>query len=74
MMRFPEKERITLAEELENITFFTEKDEIGSMKPENSLFITPSDESDNYVSDENCADKDCTEFDINSLRKKDAFP
>ena len=40
-MSFPSKKRLTLAEVLENIDFFTEDDGKGPMKSETIIFIRP---------------------------------
>ena len=61
-MSFPSKKRFTLTEVLENIDFFTEDDEKGPMKSETTIFITPLQEADDDLSEE-----DCTEFDLNNL-------
>ena len=69
-MSFPSKKRLTLAEVLENIDFFTEDDEKGPMKSETTIFVTPPQEADDDLSEEDSADEDCTEFDLNNLGRK----
>ena len=69
-MSFPSKKRLTLAEELENIDFFTEDDGKGPMKSETTIFVTPPQEADDDLSEEDSADEDCTEFDLNNLGRK----
>ena len=69
-MSFPSKKRLTLAEVLENIDFFTEDDEKGPMKSETTIFVTPLQEADDDLSEEDSADEDCTEFDLNNLGRK----
>lgn len=70
-MSFPSnKQRLTLAEVLENLDFFTEDDEKGPMKSETTIFVTPPEEADNELSEEDSADEDCTEFDLNNLGRK----
>ena len=69
-MSFPSKKRLTLAEVLENIDFFTEDDEKGPMKSETTIFVTPPQEADDNLSEEDSADEDCTEFDLNNLGRK----
>ena len=69
-MSFPLKKRFTLTEVLENIDFFTKDDEKGPMKPETTIFITPPQEADDDLSEEDSADEDCTEFDLNNLGRK----
>ena len=59
-----------MAEELENIDFFTEDDEKGPMKSETTIFVTPPQEADDDLSEEDSADEDCTEFDLNNLGRK----
>ena len=46
-MSFPSKKRLTLAEVLGNIDFFTEYDEKGPMKSKTTIFVTPPQEVDN---------------------------
>ena len=69
-MSLPSKKRLTLAEVLENIDFFTEDDEKGPMKSETTIFVTPPQEADDDLSEEDSADEDCTEFDLNNLGRK----
>ena len=69
-MSFPSKKRLTLAEVLENIDFFTEDDGKGPMKSETTIFVTPPQEADDDLSEEDSADEDCTEFDLNNLGRK----
>ena len=69
-MRFPSKKRLTLAEVLENTNFFTEDDEKGPMKSDSTIFVTPPQEADNDLSEEDNADEDCTGFDLNNLGRK----
>ena len=69
-MSFPSKKRLTLAEVLENIDFFTEDDEKGPMKSETTIFVTPPQEADKNLSEEDSADEDCIEFDLNNLGRK----
>ena len=69
-MSFPSKKRLTLAEILENIDFFTEDDEKGRMKSETTIFVTPPQEADDDLSEEDSADEDCTEFYLNNLGRK----
>ena len=57
-MSLPSKKRLTLAEVLENIDFFTEDDEKGPMKSETTTFVTPPQEADNDLSEEGSADED----------------
>ena len=59
-----------MTEVLENIDFFTEDDEKGSMKSETTIFVTPPQEADEDLSEEDNADEDCTEFDLNHLGRK----
>ena len=59
-----------MAEVLENIDFFTEDDEKGPMKSETTIFVTPSQEADDELSEDESADEDCTEFDLNNLGRK----
>ena len=66
-MSFPSKKRLTLGEVLENLDFFTEDDEKCPMK---SMFVTPPQEADNDLSEEDSADEDYTEFDLNNLARK----
>ena len=56
-----------MAEVLENIDFFTEDDEKGPMKSETTIFVTPPQEADNDLSEEDSADEDCIGFDLNNL-------
>ena len=63
-MSFPSKKRLTLAEVLGNIDFFTEHDEKGSMKSKTTIFVTPLQGADNDLSEQDSADEDCTEFDL----------
>ena len=69
-MSFSSKKRLTLTEVLENIEFFTEDDEKCPMKSETIIFITPLQEADDDLSEEDSADEDCTEFDLNNLGRK----
>ena len=69
-MRLPSKKRLNLAEVLENIDFFTEDDEKGSMKSETTIFVTPPQEADNDLSEEGSAHEGRTEFDLNNLGRK----
>ena len=69
-MSLPSKKRLTLAEVLENIDFFTEDDEKGPMKSETTIFVTPPQEADDNLSEEDSADGNCTEFDLNNLGRK----
>ena len=69
-MSFPSKKRLTLAEVLENIDFFTEDDEKGPMKSETTIFVTPPQEADKNLSEEDSADEDCIGFDLNNLGRK----
>ena len=69
-MSFYWKKLITLADVLENISLFTEEDEKGTMKSGTSISITPPDELDNDLSEQDSADGDCIEFDISRLRTK----
>ena len=69
-MIFPSKKRLTLAEVLENIDFFTEDVEKGPMKSETTIFVTPPQKADNDLSEGDNADEDCTEFDLNNLGRK----
>ena len=69
-MSFPSKKRLTLAEVLENIDFFTEDDEKGPMKSETTIFVTPPQEADKDLSEEDSADEDCIGFDLNNLGRK----
>ena len=69
-MSFPSNKRLTLAEVLENIDFFTEDDEKDPMKSETTIFVTPPQEADNDLSEEDSPDEDCTEFDLNNLGRK----
>ena len=69
-MSFPSKKLFTLDEVLENIDFFTEDDEKGPMKSETTIFITPTQEADNDLSEEVGAHEGCTEFDLNNLGRK----
>ena len=66
-MSFLSKKRLTLTEVLENIDFFTEDDEKGPMKSETTILVTPPQEADDDLSEEDSADEDCTEFDLNNL-------
>ena len=66
-MSFPSKKRLMLGEVLENLDFFTKDDEKGPMK---SMFVTPPQEADNELSEEDSADEDYTEFDLNNLGRK----
>ena len=59
-----------MAEELENIDFFTEDDEKGPMKSETTIFVTPPQEADKDLSEEDSADEDCIGFDLNNLGRK----
>ena len=69
-MSLPSKKRLTLAQVLENIDFFTEDDEKGPMKSETTIFVTPLQEADVDLSEEDSADEDCSEFDLNNLGQK----
>ena len=69
-MSFPSKKRLTLAEVLENIDFFTEDDGKGPMKSETTIFVTPPQEADKNLSEEDSADEDCIGFDLNNLGRK----
>ena len=62
--------RLTLAEVLENTDFFTGDDEKSPMKSETTIFMTPPQEADNNLSEEDNADEDCTGFDLNNLGRK----
>ena len=59
-----------MAEVLENIDFFTEDDEKGPMKSETTIFVTPPQEADKNLSEEDSADEDCIGFDLNNLGRK----
>ena len=59
-----------MTEVLENIDFFTEDDEKGPMKSETTTFVTPPQEADDNLSEEDSADGNCTEFDLNNLGRK----
>ena len=63
------KKTDTLAEVLDNV-FFTKDDEKHAMKFDTSSFITPPDESDNLLSEEDSTDENYTEFDIKRLGRK----
>ena len=69
-MSLPSKKRLTLAKVLENIDLFTEDDEKGPVKSETTIFITPTQEADNDLSEEGSAHEGCTEFDLNNLGRK----
>ena len=69
-MSFPSKKRLTLAEVLEKIDFFTDDDEKGPMKSETTIFVTPPQEADKDLSEEDSADEDCIGFDLNNLGRK----
>ena len=69
-MSFPSKKRLTLGEVLENIDFFADDDEKGPMKSETTIFVTPPQEADSDLSEEDNADEDCIGFDLNNLERK----
>ena len=69
-MSFPSKKRLTLAEVLENTDFFTDDDEKDPMKSETTIFVTPPQEADNELSEEDSADEDYIGFDLNNLGRK----
>ena len=65
-MNFPSKKRLTLA----NIDFFTEDDGKGPMKFETTIFVTPPQETNNDLPEEDSADENCTEFYLDNLGRK----
>ena len=69
-MSFPTKKRLTSAEVLETIDFFTEDGEKGLMKSETTIFVTPPQEAKNNLSEEVSADEECTKFGLNDLGRK----
>ena len=69
-MSFPSKKRLTLAEVLENLDFFCWRWWKGPVKSETTIFVTRPQEADNHFSEEDIADKDCTEFALNNLGRK----
>ena len=66
-MSFPSKKRLALAVVQENLDFFTEDDEKGPMKSETTIFVTPPQEADNDLSEEDSADEGCDECDLDNL-------
>ena len=40
------------------------------MKSKTTIFVTPPQEADNDLSEQDSADEDCTEFDLNNLGRK----
>ena len=40
------------------------------MKSETTIFVTPPQEADNNLFEEDSADEDCTGFDLNNLGRK----
>ena len=68
-MSFFEIKPITLGWVLQNIDFFTE-DEKSSTKWNSSIFITPPDEPDKELSEEDIVNEGYTEFYINRLKRK----
>ena len=69
-MSLPQKKRLTLAEVLEHLDYFTEDEEKGPMKSETTIFVASPEEVDKDLSKEDSGDEDCTEFDINKLGRK----
>ena len=68
-MSFFEIKPITLGWVLQNIDFFTE-DAKSSKKWNSSIFITPPDEADKELSEEDIVNEGYTDFYINRLKKK----
>ena len=66
-MSFPSKKRLALAVVQENLDFSTEDDEKGPMKSETTIFVTPPQEADNHLSEEDSADEGCNECDLDNL-------
>ena len=40
------------------------------MKSETTIFVTPPQQTDDDLSEEDSADEDCTEFDLNNIGRK----
>ena len=70
-MSFQSKKRLTLAEVLENLDFFTEDDEKDPMKSETIIFVKPPQViNDLSEEDSGSADEHCTEFDLKNFARK----
>ena len=61
---------MTLVEVLENLDFFTEDDEKGSINSEPAVVVTSTEEAYSNLSEEDSADGDSTEFDFSNFGRK----
>ena len=61
---------MALVEVLDNLNFFTKDDEKNSAKSELTTSVTPSQERDNNLFEEDSADKDPNEFDLKDLDQR----